>query len=200
MRILKKGLLCVKKSVFKLAEYSIFYLCSQMQQVNKVYISLGSNIRPRHYYMSEALRLLEETAGRIVAHSSLYETESWGFRAETPFLNSVAELETGLNPFALLKQLKKIEEKLGRTEKGKPYKSRKIDLDIISFNNEVIRTEQLTLPHVYVAQRRFVLLPLAEIAPDWIHPVLLKSSTTLLKECPDKLKVTRLEEVAANAL
>ncbi len=171
-----------------------------MQRKNRVYLSLGSNIHPRHFFMAEAERLLQKNAGTIVSQSSLYESESWGFEAATPFLNSIVILETGLNPFKLLKVLKSIERELGRSEKGKPYQSRKIDIDIIAFNNDVVNTKELTVPHRHMADRKFVLMPLAEIAPRWKHPVFQKSSVELLNECKDNLEVIKLKTQSADVL
>ena len=171
-----------------------------MQHKNRVYLSLGSNIHPRHYFMAEAERLLQKNAGTIVSQSSLYESESWGFEAATPFLNSIVILDTDLDPFGLLKVLKSIEKELGRMEKGKPYKSRKIDIDIIAFNHDIINTKELTIPHAFMADRRFVLMPLTEVDPHWKHPVLQKSSTELLNGCKDSLEVTLLKNQPVNAV
>ncbi len=171
-----------------------------MSTKNNSYLSLGSNIRPREYFLSEAIRLLQETVGLLLSQSSIYETESWGFSSEIPFLNIVILMETPLNAESVLQETRKIEKILGRTHKGKPYGSRKIDIDILYINKEVIDSPELTVPHPHLTQRRFVLEPLAELSPDFIHPILQKSSLELLKECRDSSGVKKFKSHSSNAV
>ncbi len=170
-----------------------------MLQNKLVYLSLGSNIHPRDFFLSEATRLLNETIGKIIKKSSIYETESWGFSSGIPFLNSIVILKTLLNPLDVLINTQKIEKTLGRTNKGKPYSSRKIDVDILYIDDEIIELENLTVPHPLMHKRRFVLMPLVEIIPNKIHPVLNKTSKEMLKNCPDNLLV-KIKNISINAL
>ncbi len=164
-----------------------------MSEKHLVYLSLGSNIKPREKYLSAAMELLNKSAGKILRKSEFYETGGWGFQPETPFINNVVLLETELVATELLKKTQEIEKTLGRERKGKPYSSRKIDIDILYFDNMVIENETLTVPHPLLHMRKFVLVPLTEIAPEHIHPVLKKNTVELLKECNDGSEVTKLK-------
>lgn len=145
----------------------------------KVYLSLGSNIGKREQTLQDAIRLLREAGLRNLRTSSVYETEPVGARRQPWFLNLVLEAETSLFPMQLLARIRKIEQKLGRrrlTEKG----PRTIDIDILLFGSFVIDTAQLVVPHLRLTERRFVLQPMAELAPDLRHPVLRRTMRELL--------------------
>jgi len=144
---------------------------------HKVYICLGSNIGDREKFLSEALGAFFPDI-QIEQKSSIYQTEPWGFEDQRDFLNQVVEGETSLNPYELMRKLKKIEEELGR-EKNFRYGPRKIDLDILFFDDAIIHDEELDIPHSMVPDRAFVLIPLKEIAPDFIHPESGKSISEL---------------------
>jgi 2-amino-4-hydroxy-6-hydroxymethyldihydropteridine diphosphokinase len=122
--------------------------------------------------------------GRITATSSIYETEAWGYKEQPAFLNQALLIETSLEAEKLMEEILKIEMALGR-KREIPLGPRIIDIDIIYFNNEIINTSNLTIPHPSMADRKFVLMPLTEIAPDYRHPILLKTNEVLLKECGD---------------
>jgi 2-amino-4-hydroxy-6-hydroxymethyldihydropteridine diphosphokinase len=136
-----------------------------------------------------------ESVGKIITASLVYETEPWGFKSETEFLNQVVLVETNLSPSGLLGRVLMIESQLGRLRDEKQYTSRKIDIDILLYNNSIIKDVSLVIPHPLMHERRFVLTPLCEIAPDLIHPALKKSIKYLLKKCPDKCKVVLYKPV-----
>jgi 2-amino-4-hydroxy-6-hydroxymethyldihydropteridine diphosphokinase len=156
-----------------------------------VYLSLGSNVGDREGHLREALSRLHRK-GRILSVSSFYETEPVEFADQAWFLNCAAALETAECPQALLTNLLGIEQDMGRrrTRKKGP---RAIDLDILMFGDTVIDTPELTIPHPSMHQRRFVLEPLAEIAPQALHPVSKKTVRQLLDELPAGEKVRKFE-------
>ena len=140
-----------------------------MAEMSRAYIGLGSNLGDRAANLAEARRQLAE-AGRIVAVSSIYETEPWGVGPGQPdYLNQVVAMATPLPPSDLLKELLRIERKMGRVRSA-PGDARVIDLDLLLYGDEVIDEPGLTLPHPRMCDRAFVLTPLAEIAPDTVHP------------------------------
>ena len=155
-----------------------------------VFIGLGSNLGDRKANCREAREKLEELPDtRVVAASSYYESEPHG-NAKTWFVNSVIQVETEFSPPDLLKQTKKIEEAMGRKRvKGKRWGSRVIDLDILLFNNEILNKRNLKLPHPRMDQRRFVLAPLAELAPQLVHPHLNVSISELLATVKDNKRI-----------
>lgn len=160
---------------------------------HRVHIGIGSNLGDRKANALEAMdRVSELPDTRIVRASSLYESEPLG-DAKTWFVNSVIELETELLPDALLKKLKAIEEAMGRKRvKGKKWGSRIIDLDILLYDQDVVSKKTLKIPHPEMHKRRFVLLPLAELAPQVIHPHLGRSVSALLATVKDDKRVTLL--------
>lgn len=138
-----------------------------------LYLSLGSNLGARKSYIEQALRALEEHIGVLLKCSSLYETAPWGFNSEHGFLNAVALFETTLSPLHILDITQDIECRLGRTQKttSDGYHDRTIDIDLLFCDNAIIAEPRLTLPHPLLEKRRFVLEPLAEIAPHLQHPI-----------------------------
>ena len=152
-----------------------------------VFVLLGSNLGDRELLVNQACKMIGERCGEIVAKSRLYESEPWGFQSEHWFLNQVVELATSLSPDALMLSLLDIEKELGRdrTTPHNGYVSRPIDLDILYFGNEIIETQLVTAPHPRLHQRRFTLLPLCDIAPNFVHPTLKKTNLQLLDECQD---------------
>ena len=159
----------------------------------EVYLLLGSNLGDRQQFLNEATWLLQERAGTILKHSSIYETEPWGHTNKNNFLNQVLLVETSLNPYELLKVIKAIETKLGRIRKAQRYNTRCIDIDILFYNDEVYFSDNLVIPHPRLHDRMFTLVPLNEIAPDYLHPILKKTIRELINDCDDKLSVRKLK-------
>lgn len=157
--------------------------------MNRIFLSLGSNLGDRRKNLESAVILLEKQAGHIEARSVMYETESWGFSSDISFYNQAVELYSSKDPSQLMKILHEIERECGRRHISVRYAPRTVDLDILFFNNCIIRTPDLVLPHPTLHLRRFVLIPLAEIAPHVIHPVLHRSIEQLLASCADQSAV-----------
>ena len=150
----------------------------------KVYFSLGSNLGDRAQLLAKALTLLNKEIGNLVSRSSFYETEPWGFSSNHPFLNACCLCETKLSPLEVLHRTQQIEKELGRKRKSKnkKYHDRPIDIDLLLCDDLTINTKELTIPHPFMQERRFVLEPLKEIAPDVIHPVLHISISKMLEQ------------------
>lgn len=138
-----------------------------------------------------AEELLGSNTGQIVDRSGIYETAAWGNTNQPPFLNQAFLLQTDLSAENLLRKIMGIEQEMGRIRTEK-YGPRIIDIDILFYNRDIIRLPELIVPHPEIQNRRFALVPLAQIAPGFIHPLLNKSITQLLEECPDTLEVQRL--------
>jgi 2-amino-4-hydroxy-6-hydroxymethyldihydropteridine diphosphokinase len=162
--------------------------------MNQAIILLGSNMGNRHRMLEDAAHHIDSKAGQVVRHSSLYETEPWGFEAEQNFLNQVLVVDTDREPEELMVLLLSIEKQLGRERdrSAAGYASRIIDLDILFYDDRVIDMEHLKIPHPELHNRRFTLMPLHEVAPDLVHPVLGQTVTQLLRDCPDNATVRRL--------
>lgn len=160
--------------------------------MHKAYILLGSNRGRRKDYLNKAKRLVQTYAGTILKESSIYETAAWGKTDQKAFLNQVIVITTDLVAEKLMQSLLDIEQQLGRirTEKFGP---RTIDLDILFFDELVMKSKLVTLPHPAIQDRRFVLVPLAELSPRKVHPVYKQTVTALLKKCTDTLAVIPIE-------
>jgi len=158
--------------------------------MNEVYLLIGGNMGNRLEYLSRAKENISKKCGSVLQESSIYETAAWGMEDQEAFLNQVLKIEASLTPEQLLKTILQIEEDLGRKRDLK-YGPRTIDIDILFFNDEMIDQQGLKIPHPQMQNRRFVLVPLNEIAPQKIHPVLKKTITQLLAECPDSLTVNK---------
>ena len=160
--------------------------------MNKAVLLLGGNMGNRFHNLETACKMLQSEAGSIVKASSFVESEPWGFDDSRYFLNQVVVLETRFSPEDLLLKLHEIENELGRKRTGKQYSSRTMDIDILYFNTDVVDSEALTIPHKHLHNRLFTMLPLAEIEPDYVHPVFGKTNRELLAACEDKSKVKLL--------
>lgn len=160
--------------------------------MNKAYLSLGSNRGNRTANLDKAIDMLSEWTGNVTQVSSLYETQPWKMVDKTDFLNRVLLLETALTAPQLMDTVILVEAMMGRQRTSQKYEPRIIDIDILFFNEEIINMEDLAVPHPLIQERRFVLEPMAEIAPEFIHPVLKKSIPRLLNECEDKSEIRKL--------
>jgi 2-amino-4-hydroxy-6-hydroxymethyldihydropteridine diphosphokinase len=159
--------------------------------MHKVFILLGSNLGRRKNFLNRAKQLIEAYAGPVKKQSAIYETAAWGKTDQKAFLNQILIVSTDLSPDVLMQTLLKIEKQLGRI-RSKKFGPRTIDLDILFFDELVIKTPIVTIPHPAIQERRFVLVPLAELSPRKIHPVYKQTVTRLLKTCFDKLAVKQL--------
>lgn len=139
-----------------------------------VYLSLGSNMGDREGCLSAAVTLISQEIGHVTAQSDIFETEPWGFTSANAFLNQALAVETSLPPEEILTITQRIEREIGRTAKTEngQYGDRLIDIDLLMYDDMTVCTEKLKLPHPLMTVRRFVLEPLAQIAPDVVHPVL----------------------------
>jgi len=148
---------------------------------------LGGNKGNREALLEKALELLTESQ-ELLLKSHIYETEAWGGVARGPFLNQIVQIGTSLSPIELLDLVQNIESKLGR-QRAEPWGDRTMDIDIIFYGNQQISNERLKIPHPFISERRFVLVPMVEILPEFIHPVLQKSISALLQACEDRSEV-----------
>lgn len=163
--------------------------------MNKAILLIGGNLGDRIETLQQAVMQIDKRAGRVEKKSGLYETAAWGHVQQPDYLNQALEIATALDAQTLLETVLDIERQLGRVRQQK-WGARVIDIDIIFYNDAVIDTPSLKVPHPQMAFRQFVLVPMAEIVPNWIHPVLNKPVSALLAECPDTLPAQkhRLQE------
>jgi len=166
-----------------------------MINTKTIYLSLGSNLGDKFNNLQDALFLLHKEAGDIISISNVYQTPAWGFDGDD-FLNACICLETNLSPSCLLDRIFKVETELGRDRSNNGgYQSRTVDIDILYYEHQIISTENLTVPHPKLQERRFVLKPLAEIAPQFYHPIINKDTRNLLQECRDRSKVEQIPQL-----
>jgi len=159
---------------------------------NKVYLLLGSNMGARLQLLEEAIKNISVQVGKVTAQSSIYETAAWGKTDQPGFLNVAVEVTTALTPLEVLNKALAIEAQLGRVREEK-WGTRLIDIDIIFYNNEVLSIpNQLEIPHPEMHNRKFVLVPLVEIAPELLHPVFHNSISSLLTALDDDLPVIKI--------
>jgi 2-amino-4-hydroxy-6-hydroxymethyldihydropteridine diphosphokinase len=159
--------------------------------MNRAILSLGSNMGDRHHHLERAIRELDKHNCRILKHSSVYETAAWGNEKQGNYYNEVLEIETKLSAQQLMQLILQIEQSMGRVRKEK-WEPRIIDIDILFFNDEIIHSANLSIPHPHLQERRFVLIPLNEILPELIHPILKKTISVLLNELNDSLEVKKI--------
>lgn len=158
------------------------------KDMTTTYLSLGSNVGQHAENIATAIAALNERGVRVLRESSLYETEPVGLREQPWFLNCVVEAETTLAPERLIDAVLDIEKQMGR-QRSIPGGPRLIDIDILFYGGEVVRAPSLEIPHPRLADRRFVLVPLHEIAPSLRHPMSKKTVAELLSETPDRSEV-----------
>ena len=161
---------------------------------NIAFIGIGSNTGDREKSCTDAIAAIGSWPGcSAIKISSLYESEPWGYEEQDRFINCAVQIETGADAFTLLAFLQETEQRLGK-EKAFLWGPRTIDLDLLFFNQEVIDTPALKVPHPFLHQRRFVLEPLSELAPSWMHPVFKQTVEKLLRQVVDIKKVVKLAE------
>jgi 2-amino-4-hydroxy-6-hydroxymethyldihydropteridine diphosphokinase len=160
--------------------------------MNKVYILTGGNLGDRLANLLKAKQYLGKETGNIIASSSIYETEAWGNNDQPDFYNQVHIITTKLSAEQMMDKILKTEEQMGRVRAAKNA-SRIIDIDILFFNHDVINKKDLIIPHAEISNRRFVLTPLNELSPGFVHPVLHKTINELLSTCKDTLSVRPLK-------
>lgn len=153
------------------------------------YLSLGSNLGDRILNLKKAEKRLQELAGPVLAVSRIYESAPWGFISDFPFYNCCMNLETSLEAPALMKLILKIEKEMGRSRTGPGYGDRLIDIDLLLYGDQIITEPGLQIPHPRMNERRFVMVPLAEIAPEVIHPVSGCSILELLDQNMDPERI-----------
>jgi len=169
----------------------LFFRGIHLLPIMITYLLLGSNIGDSQLQLQYANSLIEFRCGRILNKSSIYRTEPWGMKDQNDFLNQCLALETKLSPKDLLGALKQIEQEMGRTS-STHWGPRIIDIDILFYGSEVIELDNLQIPHPQIANRKFTLLPLNELAADFIHPTLKSTIQQLLENCPDNSNVELL--------
>lgn len=160
---------------------------------NIVFLATGSNMGDRRKNLEAALILIGESIGRLLEWSSIYETAAWGKLDQPDFYNQVVKVATALDANETMKKILEIEKQMGRRRTYK-YAPRQIDIDILFFNSDIILSEGLEIPHPMIQNRNFVLAPLVEIAPAFVHPALGKSILALSKECSDLLGVKKITD------
>ncbi len=160
--------------------------------MNEVFVLLGGNVGDKSKIFIETRKLIGERIGLITKLSSVYVTESWGFESEL-FWNQAIIIASTLNPHEILYQAQAIEKKMGRTRESGKDEARIIDIDLLFYNDLQLNAPDLTIPHPKIGERKFVLIPLNEIAPDKLHPGLGLKVREMLQICPDTLYVERID-------
>lgn len=166
-------------------------MIDSLNKTSTAYLLTGGNLGNRKKNLATAYTLIQEKCGTILQASSIYQTAAWGITNQPTFLNQVIAVQTDLKPKAMMKMLLNIEEQMGRVRSIK-FGPRIIDIDILLIDSIILNTQLLKLPHPELINRRFALLPLAEIAPTQIHPVEKKSILQLLESCTDNLNVQKI--------
>ncbi len=165
----------------------VFYLCA----MNTAYLILGSNLGDKGDNLNQAATLISEKAGTIKKKSEIYVTAAWGNTNQPDFLNQAFLIETHLSAPELLDTLLMIEQELGRVRNTTKWAERTIDIDILFYNSDIIDSTNLKVPHPFMQERMFVLVPLAEIASSFVHPKLKKNVGQMLSDCTDSLETAK---------
>jgi len=157
--------------------------------MNKVVLLTGGNLGNRLRILEDAKRAIDRQIGSVIQSSPIVESEAWGFESADNFLNQVLVISTEFSADEVLKKIQEIELSLGRIRKKEQWVSRYIDIDILFYNDDIFESEELTIPHRHIQDRKFTLFALNKVMADYHHPVLKKSIKELLKKCSDKSKV-----------
>jgi len=173
-----------------------YFLCKvKMKIVRTTYLSLGSNQGNKQKILQDAVDQISEKIGHVTKVSSIYKTKSWGFEGDD-FYNVCIEVSTNLNPENLIKNVLQIETSLGRERLNTPnYHNRNIDIDVLLFDDDILFYNDLKVPHPRMLERKFVLVPLTEIAPNVIHPIVKKTILICLQNCTDNSEIIKIEEI-----
>ncbi|MBN1987596.1 MAG: 2-amino-4-hydroxy-6-hydroxymethyldihydropteridine diphosphokinase [Prolixibacteraceae bacterium] len=160
--------------------------------MHKVFLGIGGNLGNKNENFGKVIRLIEDKLGKVVQASSIYETPPWGFHAEDNFWNQVLLVETEQSPQEILDNIHTIESNFGRERKAERYNSREMDIDILYYDDDFLESETLIIPHPHISKRLFVLVPLAEIAPAFKHPLFRLTSIQMLENCKDKSVIKKI--------
>lgn len=179
----------------KLLFVILLFITWFMIETKRAYLLTGSNIEPRAKYLQDARKIIVEQIGQIITYSNIYESEPWGFSSKVNFLNQVLLVETEHEPEAVLEKILRIEKSLDRQRIKGQYHSRTIDIDILYYEDVTLISNHLILPHPRLHERNFTLLPLVEIAPDFVHPGLNLTNRQLIGISTDASKVWKYEEM-----
>jgi 2-amino-4-hydroxy-6-hydroxymethyldihydropteridine diphosphokinase len=163
---------------------------SVQAEENMACFSLGSNLGDRVKYLDSARMLMAERMGKVESVSGIYESPSWGYASDHSYYNCCVVIRTGLSPLALIDLALEVEREMGRNREGGNYADRIIDIDLLLYGDKVMVHPRLRLPHPRMGERRFVLVPLAEIAPDLVHPGSGLSIARMLERCQDPSEVS----------
>ena len=161
--------------------------------MHKVFLGIGGNLGIKSDNFKKVHLSIQHELGAIVNKSSVYETPPWGFEANESFWNQVLEITTNYSPPELLAKIHEIENQFGRKRNEKTYSSREIDIDILYYDDIFMEAQNLTIPHPLMYQRKFVLVPLAEIAPQFKHPLLRLTSVQMLENCRDESVIKKIQ-------
>lgn len=161
--------------------------------MHKVFLGIGGNIGDKLNNFQKVQEIISRRLGKISATSSIYETPPWGFHSDNVFWNQVISIETILEPIELLWRIKEIEESFGIKSGDERYTDRQMDIDILYVDQEYFENKNLIIPHPRIHERKFVLVPLAEIAPDFKHPLLRMTNLTMLENCKDESIIRKVE-------
>jgi 2-amino-4-hydroxy-6-hydroxymethyldihydropteridine diphosphokinase len=167
---------------------------------HQLFLCLGGNLGNKTEIFKKSLGLIQKKIGRLKKVSGLYASPAWGFIADNEFYNQVIQIETSLSPSSVLFEIKQIENFFGRKRDPGKIISRKMDIDILFYDDLIIDSDELTIPHPLLYLRNFVLIPLMEIAPEFVHPVIKKTTCEMLEKCPDKSIVTPVSKPSPNQI
>lgn len=162
--------------------------------MHKVFLGIGGNIGDKQKNFEDVYPIIESKLGKIINASSIYETPPWGFQSDDTFWNSVVEIEYPNSPEQLLDDIHEIEKQFGRKRESENYSSRPMDIDILYFDDLYMETETLIIPHRRMHLRKFVLVPLNQIAPNLKHPLLRLTSLEMLENCKDESIIKKVQD------